>query len=284
MEEGTLQLYKNQRRGNKTIAVIAARGGSKRLPRKNIREFCGLPLVAWAIIQAKTAKHIDQVYVSTDDDEIAEVSKKYGAFVLRRPDWPDADGVSANRVFIHAIGALKKIHPEFCEMITMLPTTPLNLPGDIDNGIEKYREFGCDRLLPLIEMRETVVLKKIHHHVGRVILFDKFYNYLHESNAWVVTSPEWYSSFNGNISDMDKDLNDIENWGAKEWNYVPARYWQYADVDTLDEFRYAENIMEYFILKGRGAACYYEYEKENRQFMLDFPLTEDIPALGERYD
>jgi len=67
-----------------TIAVIIARGGSKRLPRKNLRPFCGHPLVSWAIVQAKSSRLIEEVYVSTDDDEIEEVSLKYGAKVIRR--------------------------------------------------------------------------------------------------------------------------------------------------------------------------------------------------------
>lgn len=242
-----------------TIAVIIARGGSKRLPRKNVKSFCGLPLVAWSIIQAKTSFLIDEVFVSTDDDEIEAISRVYGAGVIRRPNWPDADKVAANRPFLHAVGILKEQYPLFDTLVTMLPTTPLVKPGDIDNGIMAFRKYGCDRLMPLIPMRETIVLKKIHQHVGRVTLFDKFYGYLHESNAWLVTTPEWYTSFNGELSDLDVDLNDMSNWGSWEWPFIPAEYWQYADVDTQEEFEFAEVVMEYFILKGRGQEVYRNY-------------------------
>lgn len=67
------------------LAVIPARGGSKRLPRKNVLDLAGKPLIAWTIEAAKNSKHIDHFVVSTDDPEIAEVSKKYGAKVLTRP-------------------------------------------------------------------------------------------------------------------------------------------------------------------------------------------------------
>lgn len=133
-----------------TIAIITARGGSTRLPRKNVREFCGHPLVAWAIVQALSSHLIDNVYVSTDDDEIENISRAYGANIIRRPDWPDAHLCAANRPFIHAINELKKIYgDEFNEMVSILPTTPLVLPGEIDNGIRKYRAIGADTMRPL---------------------------------------------------------------------------------------------------------------------------------------
>ena len=59
---------------NKNIAIILARGGSKGIPRKNVLEFCGLPLVAWSVIQAKLTKEIDEVYISSDCDEILDIS------------------------------------------------------------------------------------------------------------------------------------------------------------------------------------------------------------------
>ena len=66
-------------------AIIPARGGSKGIPRKNIVDFCGRPLIAWSIEQALNSKYIDKVYVSTDDDEIADISKEYGAELIKRP-------------------------------------------------------------------------------------------------------------------------------------------------------------------------------------------------------
>ena len=90
---------------NKTIlAVIPARGGSKGLPRKNIRPLLGKPLIAWTTEQAKTSKYIDRIIVSTDSEEIAEISKEYGADVpflrpkeLARGDSPTSDAI------IHAL-------------------------------------------------------------------------------------------------------------------------------------------------------------------------------------
>jgi N-acylneuraminate cytidylyltransferase len=67
--------------GKSVLAIIPARGGSKGLPGKNIKELCGKPLIAWTIEQAKSCSDIDRIVVSTDDSEIAEIAKKYGAEV-----------------------------------------------------------------------------------------------------------------------------------------------------------------------------------------------------------
>jgi len=70
----------------KNLCVIPARGGSKRIPKKNIKEFCGKPLIAYSIETALKSNLFEKVIVSTDDDEISKISKKYGAEVLKRPE------------------------------------------------------------------------------------------------------------------------------------------------------------------------------------------------------
>lgn len=125
----------------KVAALIGARGGSKGVPKKNIRELMGFPLIAYAIAAAKLAKKVDRVIVSTDSDEIAEVSGKYGAEVpfLRPKEY--ASDKSPDREFIlHAMEWLDKNEgavPEF--FVHLRPTTPLRDPKYIDQAIEKMR-------------------------------------------------------------------------------------------------------------------------------------------------
>jgi len=247
----------------KTAAIITARGGSKRLPRKNVKLFCGHPLVAWAITQAKNSELIDRVYVTTDDDEIEKISKQYGAEIIRRPNWPDADKAAANRPVLHAIGKIMEEHPELETIITMLPTCPLQKPEDLDNGIRKYRQIGADRLSQIIPQRETVVYRITSPCVARLVIFDKKYHYGILPGGWLITSPNWYIAYNlGMPSDLDSDLDLPENWPQIETYYVTAEYWQYADTDTLEEFEFGEKIMEYYILKGQGISVYKNYFKE----------------------
>lgn len=249
-----------------TIAVIIARGGSKRLPRKNAKLFCGHPLVSWAITQAVCSELIDEVWLSTDDDELENIGLNYGANVIRRPDWPDADLVAANRPFIHAIKYLKELYgDEFNTVVTILPTTPLIKPGELDEAIRKYKEYGCDKLRNLISQRESVIFKKIHPYRAKLKIFDKRYNYLYQATSWGVTSPEGYLSWTQSIPDDDKTLDQIacsEDPYESECYFIPAEVWQGLDVDTQEEFELAELLMEYYILKGKGMNVYHEYKEE----------------------
>lgn len=86
------------------IAVIPARGGSKRIPRKNIKDFCGKPMIAWSIEAAKASRLFDHIIVSTDDAEIAEVAKQWGAEIpFMRPDELSDDYAGTTEVIAHAV-------------------------------------------------------------------------------------------------------------------------------------------------------------------------------------
>jgi len=96
-------------KGKNTLGLISARGGSKGLPRKNIKPLLGKPLIAWTIEQALASKYFDRVIVSTDDEEIAEISKKYGAEVpFIRPKELAEDNAKGIEVVLHTIDWLKK--------------------------------------------------------------------------------------------------------------------------------------------------------------------------------
>ena len=124
----------------KIPAIIPARCGSKRLLRKNILPFCGHPLIAWAIMRAKYCKYVDDVWLTTDDDEIAEIGEKYGARIIRRPDWPEPDKLSAFMPTVHAIEQIRH-HYDFDIHTIPLPTDPVFHPWDYDRLFERYFEI-----------------------------------------------------------------------------------------------------------------------------------------------
>lgn len=246
-----------------TATLIAARGGSTRLPRKNCRKMNGVPLVGWAIIQSLSSHLIDAVFLSTDDDELESIGNEYGATVIRRPDWPDANQASGIRPMRHGLQEIIRRHPDFDTFISILPTGPLNKPEDFDNAIMLYRSVGADCITPMIPLRETCIYKNMGKNRYRLKLFDKHYKYLSQSSGWCITSPQWYMWATGNIeSDLDKDLDkqaeNEDNTGGEGY-YFLMEPWQFADCDTLPEFEMGELLMEKFILKGRGRAVYDEY-------------------------
>lgn len=116
------------------LAIIPARGGSKGLPRKNVRPFCGKPLIAWAIEAALGARSIRRVVVSTDDPEIAEVSEGYGAQVVWRPGEISHDTAPSEAALLHALGELGI---ERGALAFMQCTSPLVLPEDVDGTLAR---------------------------------------------------------------------------------------------------------------------------------------------------
>lgn len=113
----------------RTLALIPARGGSKGIPRKNIRAIAGKPLIAWTIEAALRSGLLDAVVVSTDDAEIAEVARQAGAQVpFLRPAELAQDGTPGIDPVLHALGAL----PGFGAVLLLQPTSPLRSTADID--------------------------------------------------------------------------------------------------------------------------------------------------------
>lgn len=129
------------------ITIIPARGGSKGVLRKNVRSLGDKPLIAHSILDAKEAKFVDKVYVSTDDPEIAEVSSKYGAEIINRPDQIAGDTASSETALIHGVSEIEKIgiSPEL--IVFLQCTSPIRSGEDIDHAIEKLQAENADSLL-----------------------------------------------------------------------------------------------------------------------------------------
>lgn len=138
-------LWTIQGRAKIKLAVIPARGGSKRIPRKNIKEFCGKPLIAYSIEACLKAKIFDLVIVSTDDAEIANVSKKYGAKVpFFRPDNLADDYTVTNEVVKHAISWLRNKGQTVTYACCVYATAPFIRAIDLLAGWEKIEASEYD--------------------------------------------------------------------------------------------------------------------------------------------
>lgn len=118
--------------GKKILAVIPARGGSKGIPKKNIRKLAGKPLIAWTIDAALKSQYIDKCVVSTDDFEIQKVAECYGGEVLVRPDELAQDDSPSIATILHAVDN----NPNFDFVVMLQPTSPLRTEKDIDACIE----------------------------------------------------------------------------------------------------------------------------------------------------
>ncbi len=134
------------------LAIIPARGGSKGLPRKNILELAGKPLIAWSIEQALNVDKINTVLVSTDDSEIASIAKKYGADVpFMRPANLAEDTTATEPVLLHALDWYAANGQEYDAIILLQPTSPFRKDGILAEAIKKFERENADSLLSVCE-------------------------------------------------------------------------------------------------------------------------------------
>lgn len=137
----------------KIVALIPAKGNSKRVPGKNLRAMLGKPLIAWAIEAAKNSSGIGRVIVSTSDQDIAEAAKKYGAEVpFMEPLEIAAGGGNIEGALLHAVEWLKKNENYVPDVVVLLQTTnPLRRPSDLDAAIEQFKKSGADSTVAVCE-------------------------------------------------------------------------------------------------------------------------------------
>ncbi len=130
------------------LAIIPARGGSKRLPRKNILDLAGKPLIAWSIEAGLNSQYLDKVIVSSDDDEILNVAKKYGSDIIKRPDLLASDTATSFDTIEHTIKNLKS----YDYTILFQPTSPLRTSRHLDEAIELMMSKNTDAVISVTEM------------------------------------------------------------------------------------------------------------------------------------
>lgn len=222
----------------KIIAIIPARGGSKGIPDKNIRNFCGKPLIAWAIESALKSRFIDRVIVTTDDPEIAKVAKKYGAEVpFLRPKNLARSTTQMEPVLRHAIDWLQKNENYKTDAIVLLmPPNPLRSTGQVDEAIKLFLKKNPDVVVPLSE------LSAAHHHP-----------------YWIVRPVK-----KGNNYEL---LNAI-NQNVK---YAPARRQLLPKYYVKNDLVF---VLKPKILYGKNP-CYFGGSKQEPYIMSDF-YDEDI--------
>ncbi len=147
---GNNQDLKQMTREKTILAIIPARGGSKRIPRKNIKLLHGKPLIQYTINAAEKSKLIDRIVVSTEDNEIRGIVRTFGVEVLQRPKTLAQDWSKTIDVILDAV---KKVE---CDIVVCLqPTSPLRITEDVDNAIELFLKGRCESVISVFEAEEN---------------------------------------------------------------------------------------------------------------------------------
>lgn len=212
------------RRTMKIIAVIPARGGSKGIPRKNIKLMNNRPLISYAIRTALRTEMIADVLVSTDDDEIADISGMYGAKVIPRPAHLAGDDVTLDPVIHHAVECYEKENGRVDVVITMQPTSPLLKAQTFDKALESFFGMNVDTMISAVNKPHLSWGEKDGAYFP---LYEKRLNrqylpkHLMETGAFVITKREFvteHSRLGKNINlyevpdEESVDIDDYADW------------------------------------------------------------------------
>ena len=223
------------------VAIIPARMGSKRIPKKNIKNFCGKPIISWTIKAIKKAKIFDKIIVSTDSKKIASVVKKYNVEVpFLRPIQLSGDKSGTSEVIIHAIKWLIKNNYDPLFVCCIYPTAAFIKSSDILKGyrmikkgkwnfvfsatsfsssalrsFQKNSKKGLKMLFPKNRYKRTQDLEKVYHDVGQF--------YWGKKNSWL----------------------KLKTIFSKSSTIVYIPRWRAHDIDTLEDWNVAEKFAKF---------------------------------------
>ena len=222
-----------------SIAIITARGGSKRIPHKNIRDFCGKPILAYSVEAALQAGCFDEVMVSTDDPEIAEIAKKYGASVpfFRSPE-TSGDFAGTAEVLLEVLQEYEKRGQTFDLACILYPTAPFVTAAVLAEGARKMTEVSdADSLLPVVRFSYPVQRSLVER--DGVLIFEQpgyltsrsqdLEPHFHDAGQFVFFRPESLRK-NGNLllgkilpmEIPETRVQDIDN--ETDWKLAEVKY------------------------------------------------------------
>lgn len=154
------------------LAVIPARGGSKRIPRKNIRDFCGRPMISWSISAARDSGCFDKIMVSTDDPEIAALAREYGAETpFLRPAELSDDHTPTVPVVAHAIVQAMALWGPVSAVCCLYATAPFVRAEDLQNGLTRLEAGNCNFVFPVTTFAFPIQRALRRSETGEVTLF-----------------------------------------------------------------------------------------------------------------
>lgn len=227
--------------GKKILAIIPARGGSKGIPHKNICPLLKKPLIGYTIEAALSARIFEDVIVSTDDNEIAQISMELGAYVpfLRPAKW-SGDCARSIDVVIHAINYLKAIGKDYDIVVLLQPTSPLRNDVDIRGAVEFFLNNDIRSLASVSETVSPVLIRSMKGNNRMSKLFDV------NSSIRRQNMKKFYCINGAIYINYVKDISENTSLNDNEFGFVISR--EHAiDIDDMHDMELAE----FYLLKNK---------------------------------
>lgn len=223
------------------ICIIPARGGSKRIPRKNIRDFLGQPVIAYPILAAQASGLFDEVLVSTDDTEIAEVASRYGASVpfMRPPELSD-DHTATAPVLIHAIEWYEKQGHLVSEMTCLYPATPFVTTEILKAAYHHWQVAGADYCFSVCEFLSAPQRALTLNSTGHIqSLQPEYISTRTQDLPRAYFDVGMFYFCNAHVFKQNVPL-----YSDASIPFVLPRHIAH-DIDTLEDWQYAEQIYQF---------------------------------------
>ncbi len=220
------------------VAIIPARGGSKRIPRKNIRPFCGKPIIAWSIEAAIESQCFDRIIVSTEDEEIAEIAKRYGAEVpFMRPQTLADDYTGTIPVIRHSIEQLGNSLSADDPVCCIYPTAPFLRSEDLATGLAMLKKNECHYVLSVTSYSYPIQRAIRITGDGKVemIYSDFFYTRSQDLEEAYHDAGQFYW---GRVSAWMQEIMPFSHSGIAL--RLPRH--RVLDIDTLEDWEHAEAL------------------------------------------
>ncbi len=219
------------------ICIIPARGGSKRIPRKNIKEFHSKPIIAYSIEVALNSGLFSEVMVSTDDNEIVDIAVKYGASVPFLRSTKNADDYSTIAdVLLEVINAYKQFGKTFDKICCILPTALFVNPQVLKRGLDKMNENSFTAVIPILKFSYPIQRAlRINQKTGFIEMF-KPENYNTRSQD---LEPAYHDA--GQFYWIDTTILESEKkLYTDHAGFIELNYWEVQDIDSIDDWEIAE--------------------------------------------
>lgn len=232
----------------RNIAIITARGGSKRIPGKNKKDFCGKPIICYSIEAALKSGIFDEVMVSTDDDTIARIAKEAGASVpfMRSAATAD-DHTTTDEVLAEVLAEYKKLGKEFDTMVCLYPTAPFITAERLKEAYEKLKSSGAAQLMPVVPFsfppQRGVISKD-----GRVSYREPQYRLTRSQDL----EPIYHDCGQFYFYDVEKFV-DPKIKQDDDMTYIVLDEMEVQDIDNETDWRLAE--LKYRLLNEIGGSC-----------------------------
>lgn len=220
-----------------TLFVITARGGSKGLPGKNIKDLCGKPLIAYSIDVARAFTDDENICVSTDSEAIKQVVEKYGLKVpFLRPDYLATDTATSSDVLVHAVNFYKEQGREYKKLCLLQPTSPLRTVEDVQGAFDLYRD-DIDIVTGMVKSHAPSILNEENEDGFMVSVFNKnglgrqYVREMYETNGAVYVM---------NVKSLlEKGMKGF----SRKVKYVMSKEHS-VDIDDIIDFMLVETIMK----------------------------------------